>query len=83
MTTRDWSKDVEGTDVRFIDKVGEYVYCEHLGFEFKIHRSAWPATRFSPNNCLTPNEFYKFQVRHLHGIYMILLKYNIQGQIIG
>lgn len=79
MTIRDWSKDVEGTDVRFIEKVGEYVYCEHLGFEFKIHRSAWPATRFSPNNCLTPNEFYKFQVKQLHGDLYDLTKVQYTG----
>lgn len=64
---REWSEAIEGTDVSFIEKIGDYIYCEKFGFIFKIHRSCWPIKRFSPNNCVTPNEFFKFQVRQLHG----------------
>lgn len=76
---RDWAKDVEGTDVKFIEKIGDYIYCEYLGFIFKIHRTSWPVTRFSPNNCTTPNEFFKFQVKQIHGNLYNLDKTVYQG----
>lgn len=64
---RDWSKNCDGTDIEFLEKIGDYIYCKYLNFVFKIHRSNWPINRLSPNNCTTPTEFYKFQVTQAHG----------------
>lgn len=65
--SRDWAKDVAGTDIKFLRKDGDYIFCVMQDFEFKVHRSSWPPKRLSPEVCLTPTEFYKHQVRQLHG----------------
>lgn len=64
---RDWAKDVEGTDIGFIRKEGDHIYCTKDGFIFKVHSTHWPPVRLSPEVCTNPTEFYKFQVRQVHG----------------
>lgn len=64
---RDWSGEVDGTDITFLRKEGNYLLCEKDGFVFKVFRTSWPPKRLSPDNCLTPTEFYKFQVTQTHG----------------
>lgn len=64
---RDWGKDVEGTEITLVKKEGNYLFCEMYGFQFKVYRTSWPPLRLSPDSCLTPTEFYKFQVSQVHG----------------
>lgn len=64
---RNWASEVEGTDIKFIAKEGDYIRCLKDNFEFKVDRRNWPPKRLSADSCLTPNEFFKFQVRQVHG----------------
>lgn len=64
---RDWAADVQGMDIEFIKKDGDYIYCSKEGFIFKCYRTSWPPTRLTPEVCITPTELYKFQVRQVHG----------------
>lgn len=64
---RDWAKEVENTEIEFIAREGEYVYCAKDGFTFKVRRTSWPPKRLTPEVCTEPTEFYKFQVRQVHG----------------
>lgn len=63
---RDWAEDVQGTDIEFIRKEGDYIYCRKDGFVFKCFRSSRPPARLTPEVCITPTEFYKFQVMQTH-----------------
>jgi predicted amidohydrolase len=48
---RDWAKDVEGTDIEFIGREGNYLIClicSKDGFIFKPYRTTWPPTRLTP-----------------------------------
>lgn len=64
---RDWAKDVAGTEITFLYKEGDHIFCGKEGFTFKVHRANWPPKRLSPEVCTDPVEYYKYQVRGLHG----------------
>lgn len=76
---RDWGSDLKGTDIEFLHKDGDHIYCIKDGFTFRCHRAHWPPKRLSPEACLTPNEFYKFQVVEVHGDRYILDKVVYTG----
>ena len=64
---RDWKKDGESVGVNFVEKDGDTLICEKDGFIFKIHRSNWPPAKLSPVQCFTPTDYFKYQVKQLHG----------------
>lgn len=64
---RDWKKDGESVGVNLIRRDGDSLICEKDGFIFKVHRSNWPPINLSAAQCLTPTEYFKYQVRKLHG----------------
>lgn len=64
---RDWAKDVEGTDIGFVAKGGDYILCKKDGFQFKVSKARWPPKRLTAEVCLTPTEYFKFQVKEVHG----------------
>jgi len=65
--TRDWHLEIEGTGLAYIGKEGNYIVCSKDGFIFKCHRTSWPPSRLSPEVCTEPTEYFKFQVREIHG----------------
>lgn len=44
---RDWAKDVEGTDIGFVAKGGDYILCKKDGFQFKVSKARWPPKRLT------------------------------------
>ena len=64
---RDWKNDGESVGVNLIEKDGDTLICEKDGFIFKIHRSNWPPAKLSPVQCFTPTDYFKYQVKQLHG----------------
>ena len=64
---RDWKKDGESVGVNLIEKDGDTLICEKDGFIFKIHRSNWPPAKLSPVQCFTSTDYFKYQVKQLHG----------------
>lgn len=64
---RNWEKDGKDAGVNFIEKQGDSIVCEQNGFVFKVHRSNWPPKNLSPSQCLTPNDYFKYQVTKIHG----------------
>lgn len=64
---RDWAADVKNTDIKFLSKQQDYIFCEKDGFTFMVHRSNWPPVNLSPSQCTEPSEYYKFQVKQVHG----------------
>ena len=70
--TRDWGKDVEGTDIEFLRKEGNYLICSKDGFIFRTYKTNWPPTRLSAEVALDPTGYYKFLVEKIHGD-----KYNL------
>lgn len=63
---RDWAAEVEGTEIKFVAKDGDYIVCTKDGFQFRVDRRNWPPRRLSADSCLTPNEFFKYQVEKVH-----------------
>ncbi len=64
---RDWAKDVEGTEIAYIGREGNYILCSKDGFTFRCHRASWPPSRLTPEVCTEPTEYFKFQVQQIHG----------------
>ncbi len=64
---RDWTKEIEGTGITYIGQEGNYVLCSKDGFTFKCYRTNWPPSRLTAEVCTEPTEYFKFQVRQIHG----------------
>jgi predicted RNA-binding protein YlxR (DUF448 family) len=67
------------SDIAFVRREGDYVICEKDGFVFRVHRSSYPVNKVSPSQCTTPNEYYKFLTRKIHGERYDLSKVNFTG----
>lgn len=65
--SRNWAEEVEDSDIEFLYKEGDYIYCAKEGFTFKVRRTSWPPKRLTPEVCTDPTGFYKHQVRKRHG----------------
>ena len=64
---RNWKSDAESLGYSLIEKLGDILVIEKDNFTFNVHRSNWPPTRLSPVQCTNPTEYFKHQVRFLHG----------------
>lgn len=56
---RDWSSDLNNSNIRFLYKEGNYIFCESEGFIFKVRRNVWPPKRgLHPSICTDPTKYF-------------------------
>lgn len=64
---RDWTIGCEDLGVEFVRVDQDYVYCTKDGFTFKVGRHSWPVRSLQTRHCTDPTEYFKFEIRQLHG----------------
>lgn len=64
---RDWTIGCDKLGVDFVKADQNYVYCTKDGFIFKVSRQNWPVMELQTRHCTDPVEYFKFEIRQLHG----------------